>query len=63
VACSTQGKRRGAYQVFVGRFGETSEDNIKIVLEEVGWRRGLDLCLDTDRWWALVNATVDTEFP
>jgi len=37
------------------------EDNIKIVLQELGsscmdW---IDLVQDTDRWWALVNAVIN----
>jgi len=50
-ACSTYGARRRAYRVLVGKsegkrpLGKPRrrwEDNIKMDLQEVGWRDGLD---------------------
>ena len=60
------GERRGKYRVLVekpegkiphGRPRHRWEDNIKMALQEVGFR-GRDwtmLVQDMDRWWALVN--------
>ena len=53
----------GCISGFSGENRETWEDNIKICFQEVGWGRGLDLCLDTERCWAPVTAIVDTGFP
>jgi hypothetical protein len=62
------GARRGAYRVLVGKpegkrtLGRPRhrwEDNIKMYLEEVGWKsmEWIDLAQDRDRWQASVNAT------
>jgi len=46
---SMYGKRRAAYRILMGRHERPLgrprnrwEDNIKMVLQEVGWGRGLD---------------------
>jgi len=50
-AFSTIGERRGAYRVLVGKpegkrplgkYKRKREDNIKMDLQEVGWRQGLN---------------------
>jgi hypothetical protein len=68
------GERRDAYRVLVagpegrissGRPRQRWEENIKIVLQEVGWR-GMDwtdLAHDRDRWRALVNAVMKLRVP
>ena len=68
------GKRRGVYRVLVGKpegkrpLGRPRrrwEDDIKIDLQEVGWR-GMDwieLAQDRDRWRALVNAAMNLRAP
>jgi hypothetical protein len=40
-------------------------DNIKVDLEDVefGGMDGIDLSHDRDKWWALVNAIMDLQFP
>ena len=64
------GERRSAYRVLVGRperripFGRPRrrwEDNIKLVLQEVGWKGmyWIDLAQDRHRWRALVNAVMN----
>ena len=63
------GARRGAYRVLVGKpegkrtLGRPRhrwEDNIKMYLEEVGWKgmEWIDLAQDRDRWQAPVNAVM-----
>jgi hypothetical protein len=63
------GARRGAYRVLVGKLeGKRTlgrprhrwEDNIKMYLEEVGWKgmEWIDLAQDRDRWQASVNAVM-----
>jgi hypothetical protein len=63
------GERRGLYGVFVrkpegkrllGRSRRRWEDNIKMDLQEVGWRgmEWIGLAQDRDRWRALVNAVM-----
>jgi hypothetical protein len=62
--------RRGAYRVLVGRReGKTplgtprreSDDNIKIDLQEVRWRRmdWIDLVRDKESWQTFVNAVMN----
>ena len=68
------GEGRGVYRALVGTperktpLGRTRlrwEDNIKIDLQEVGcgamgW---IELAQDRDRWWALVNAVMNSRVP
>jgi len=68
------GERRDAYRVLVGKlegtrpFGRSRhrwEDKIKLNLQTVGWRGGMDwidLVQDRDRWWALVNTVLNFGF-
>jgi len=68
------GERRGVYRVLVGKpegkrpLGRPRrrwEDNIKMNLQEVGFR-GMDwieLAEDRDSWWALVNAVISLRVP
>jgi hypothetical protein len=70
-ACSAYGVRRGVYRILVGKPEEKSplgrprrrwEDNIKMVLQKVGWGGGMDwigLTQDWDRWRGLVNAVMN----
>jgi hypothetical protein len=64
------GERRGAYRILVGRpegrrpTGRPRrrwEDNIKVDLQDVGWKSvdWIDLAQDRDRWRALVNAVMN----
>ena len=74
-ACSTYGvERRGAYGILVGKpegkrpLGRLRcgwQDNVKIILQEVGWggMDWIDLAQDRDRWRALVNAVMNLRFP
>jgi hypothetical protein len=68
-ARSTYGER-GLYRVLVGKPEEKGslgrhrrrwEDNIKIDLQEVGSEgmNWVELALDRDRWWALVNVVMN----
>ena len=72
VAC--RGETRGAYMVLVGRLdvkrplGRTRsrwEDNIKMNLQEVGWRTKdwTELAQNRDMWWAPVNAVMNLRVP
>jgi hypothetical protein len=64
---------RGAYRILVGRpegrpFGRPRrrwEDNIKMDLEEVGWRGmdWIDMAQDRDRWRAVVSAVMNLRVP
>jgi hypothetical protein len=68
------GEKRHAYRILVGRpegrrlLGRHSrrwEDNIKMDLQDVGWR-GMDwieLAEDRDRWRTLVNAVMNLRVP
>jgi hypothetical protein len=73
-ACSTNGGKRNAYRIVVGRtegkrpLGKPRhrwEDNIKMDLREIGsdgvdW---IDLAQDRDQWSALVNAVMNIRVP
>jgi len=73
-ACSAYGGGRGVYRVLVGKCGGKRplgrprlrwEDNIKMVLQEVGcagitW---MELAQDRYRWRALVNAVMNLSVP
>jgi len=65
-ACGTMKDRIGAYWAFEGRPGGKRplgrrwrrwDDNLKMVLEEVGWggMDWIDLAQDRDTWRELVN--------
>jgi hypothetical protein len=65
-------ERRGAYRILVGRRGgrklirrpkHICEDNIKMDLQEVGWRGRdwIELAQDRDRWQVLVNAVLSLQ--
>jgi hypothetical protein len=68
------GEGRGAYRVLVGRpegrrpLGRPRhrwEDNIKMDLQEVGWR-GMDwinMAQDRDRWRTVVSAVMNLRVP
>jgi transposase len=67
------GERRGAYRILVGRpegrrplrRPNVDGDNIKVNLQDVGWG-GMDWIefpQDRGRWWALVNAVMNLQFP
>jgi hypothetical protein len=73
-ACSAYGERRGIYRVLVekpegkrplGRPRRRWEDNIEMVLQEVGCgdMDGIELAQDRDRWRALVNAAMSLRIP
>ena len=73
-ACSTYGKRRGAYRISVGKpegkrqLGRPRvrlENNIKMYLQEVGcggidW---IELAQDRGRWRTLVNVVTNLRDP
>jgi hypothetical protein len=69
-ACSTNGDKRNAYRILVGKpegkrpMGRPRRrwmDNIKMDLKEIGWDgiHWIDLAQDRDRWRALVNAVMN----
>jgi len=49
----------------VGRLRCRWEDNIKMDLQEVGWRgvNWIDLAQDRERWQALVNVVMNLRVP
>jgi len=70
---SRKGERRGVYRVLEGKpegkrpLGRPRRrwDNIKMGLQEVGWRsmNWVDLAQDRDRWRALLNAVMNLRVP
>jgi hypothetical protein len=74
-ASSTNGEKRNAYRIFVGkREGKSPlerprrrEDNIKMNLREIGWGgvTWIDLLVaqDRDKWRALVNTVMNLGVP
>jgi hypothetical protein len=72
-ACSTNGEKRNAYRVLVGKPEEKTPlgrprrrwvDNIKIDLREIG-QSGMDwiyLAQDRDQWRDLVNTAMNLRF-
>jgi hypothetical protein len=73
-ACSTNGERKNAYRILVGKPEEKRPlgrprrrwvDNIKMDLREVGWcgRDWIDLAQDRDRWRAHVKAVINLRVP
>jgi len=69
-----KGERRGVYRVLegkpegkrpLGRLKRTWDDNIKMGLQEVGWRsmNCVDLVQDRDRWRELLNAAMYLRVP
>jgi hypothetical protein len=74
MACSTNGEKRNAYRILVGKpEGRRSlerprrrwVDNIKVDLREVGWggMDWIDLPQDRDQWKALVNTVMNLRVP
>jgi hypothetical protein len=73
-ACSTNGVKRNAYRILVGKPEEKRplgrprrrwEDNIRIDLREIGWG-GMDwihLAQNRDQWRALVNTAMNLWIP
>jgi hypothetical protein len=73
-ACSTNGTKRNAYRILVGKpegrrpLGRPRcrrVDNIKIDLREIGWNgmEWIDLAEDRDQWRTLVNTVMNVHVP
>jgi hypothetical protein len=73
-ACSTNGEKRNAYRILVGKSeGKRPRgrprrrwmDNIKMDLKEIGWddMDWIDLALDRDQWRTLVNTVMNLRVP
>jgi hypothetical protein len=73
-ACSTNGKKRNAYRILVGKpegkrpLGRPRRrwmDNIKMNLREIGWDGlgWIDLAQSRDQWRALVNIVMKLRVP
>jgi hypothetical protein len=73
-ACSTNGRKRNAYMILVGKpegkrpLGRPRRrwvDNIKIDLREIGWdgMDWIDLTQGRDQWRALVNTVMKVRVP
>jgi hypothetical protein len=74
-ACSTNGEKRNAYRIFVGKPAKKRpverpghrwvDNNIKIDLREMGWdgMDWIDLAQDRDQWRATVNTVMNFWVP
>jgi hypothetical protein len=64
-ACSTNGEKRNAYKILVGRPRRRWVDNIKMDLREIGWdvMDWINLPQDRDQWRALVNTVMILRVP
>jgi hypothetical protein len=64
-ACSTNGVKRIAYRLLVGRPRRGWVDNVEMDLREIGWddMDWLDLAQVRDQWRALVNAVMKLRVP
>jgi hypothetical protein len=69
-ACSTNGEKRNAYRILLGKpEGKRPQrrprrrwvDNNKMHLREIGWD-GMDW-IHRDQWWALVNTVLNLRVP
>jgi hypothetical protein len=74
MACSTNGGKRNAYRISVGKpegkrpLGRSRRrwvDNIKMDLREIGWdgMDWIDLAQDRDQWRALVITVMNLRVP
>jgi hypothetical protein len=73
-ACSTNGDKRNAYRILVGKtegkrpLGRPTRrwmDNIKTDIREIGWDEmvWIDLAHDKDQWRTLVNTEMNLRVP
>jgi hypothetical protein len=73
-ACSTNGEKRNAYRILVGKPDEKRPlrrprrkwmNNIKMDHREIGWdgMNWIDLAQDRDPWRALVNTAMNLRVP
>jgi hypothetical protein len=73
-ACRTNGEKRNAYTVLVGkpegkrplvRPRRRGVNNIKMDLREIGWvgMDWIDLAQDRDQWRSLVNTVMNLRIP
>jgi hypothetical protein len=73
-ACSTNGAKRNAYRILVGKpegkrpLGRPRRrwvDNIKMDLREIGWgsKDWIELPQERDKWRALVNTVMNLRVP
>jgi hypothetical protein len=73
-ACSTNGEKRNAYRILVGklegkrpqgRCRRRWEDYIRMDIREIGWggMDWIDLAQDRDQWKALVNTLKNLRLP
>jgi hypothetical protein len=73
-ACRTNGEKRNAYRILVGKqegkrpLGKPIRrwvNNIKIDIREIGWggMYWIDLAQDRDRWRTLVNTVMNLQVP
>jgi hypothetical protein len=70
-ACSTNGEKRTAYKILVGKPEEKRPlrrprvDNIRMDLEEIGWDgvNWIDVAQNRDKWRTLVNTAMNLRGP